>query len=129
MSRLRRLRHENTRDHGIVPGGDNVRRFLRALPLAAALVPTSSATWAQGDAAAGRQLAMEWCSNCHNVAADGQMKQDPPSFAAIAMYRSPGYIRSNIVAPHGAMPDIANVLGLNVDDLVAYITSLDRPLD
>jgi hypothetical protein len=57
------------------------------------------------------------------------MKQDPPSLAAIAIYRSPEYIRSNIVAPHGAMPDIANVLGLNVDDLVAYITSLDRPLD
>ena len=106
-----------------------MRRLLGALPLVAALVLTSSAALAQGDAVAGRQLAMEWCSSCHNVAADGQMKQDPPSFAAIALYRSPEYIRSNIVAPHGAMPDIANVLGLNVDDLVAYITSLDRPLD
>ena len=106
-----------------------MRRLLRALPLVAALLLTSSATWAQGDAVAGRQLAMEWCSSCHDVATDGQMKQDPPSFAAIALYRSPEYIRSNIVAPHGAMPDIANVLGLNVDDLVAYITSLDRPLD
>ena len=106
-----------------------MRRFLGALSAAAGLLLATSSTWAQGDAIAGRHLAMEWCSSCHNVAADGQMKQDPPSFAAIAGYRSPGYIRSNIVAPHGAMPDIANILGLNVDDLVAYITSLDRPLD
>jgi hypothetical protein len=54
------------------------------------------------------------------------MKQEPPAFAAIAAYRSPGYIRTNIINPHSNMPEIATAAGLNVDDLVAYITSLER---
>jgi hypothetical protein len=50
----------------------------------------------------------------------------PAVLAAIAVYRSPDQIRSKILAPHLAMPDVAQVLGLNVDDLVAYIVSLDE---
>jgi hypothetical protein len=54
------------------------------------------------------------------------MKQEPPSFAAIAVYRSAEQIRSKIMVPHMGMPEVAQVLGLNVDDLVAYIVSLDE---
>ena len=53
------------------------------------------------------------------------MKQDPPSFAAIAVYRSPDQIRSKIIAPHVGMPEVAQILGLEVDDLIAYIVSLE----
>jgi hypothetical protein len=54
------------------------------------------------------------------------MKQEPPSFAAIAVYRAADQIRSKIAAPHTGMAEIAQVLGLNVDDLVAYIVSLEE---
>jgi mono/diheme cytochrome c family protein len=81
---------------------------------------------ANGDPEAGQDLAADWCSRCHDIGREGQMKQDPPSFAAIAVYRTPDQIRSKILAPHVAMPDVAQVLGLNVDDLVAYIVSLDE---
>lgn len=81
---------------------------------------------AQGDAEAGQDLAADWCSRCHDIGQQGQMKQDPPSFAAIAVYRSPDQIRSKIIVPHTGMPEVAQVLGLNVDDLVAYIVSLEQ---
>jgi mono/diheme cytochrome c family protein len=81
---------------------------------------------AQGDAEVGQDLAADWCSRCHDVGREGRMKQEPPSFAAIAVYRTAEQIRSKINAPHTGMPEIAQVLGLNVDDLVAYIVSLDE---
>ncbi len=90
------------------------------------LCPLATAQ-AEGDPLAGKQLARKWCASCHNVEAGGQKKQDPPSFTAIAAFRSPDYIHANILFPHGHMPEIAQILGLNVDDLVAYITSLEQP--
>jgi mono/diheme cytochrome c family protein len=81
---------------------------------------------AQGDAEAGQDLAGDWCSRCHDIGREGRMKQEPPSFAAIAVYRTADQIRSRIAAPHTGMPEIAQVLGLNLDDLVAYIVSLDE---
>jgi mono/diheme cytochrome c family protein len=81
---------------------------------------------AQGDADAGQDLAADWCSRCHDIGREGRMKQEPPSFAAIAVYRSADQIRSRIAAPHTGMPEIAQVLGLNLDDLVAYIVSLEE---
>jgi mono/diheme cytochrome c family protein len=81
---------------------------------------------AQGDAEVGQDLAADWCSRCHDVGREGRMKQEPPSFAAIAVYRTAEQIRSKINAPHTGMPEIAQVLGLNVGDLVAYIVSLDE---
>jgi hypothetical protein len=41
-------------------------------------------------------------------------------------HRTSEQIRSKIAAPHMGMPEIAQVLGLNLDDLVAYIVSLDE---
>ncbi|MFQ5973748.1 MAG: c-type cytochrome [Alphaproteobacteria bacterium] len=82
--------------------------------------------WAQGDVGKGRDLAARWCSRCHNIEPDGRMKQHPPDFAAIAVYRTGDRIKEKIIAPHRSMPDVASVLGLNVDDLVAYIVSLEN---
>lgn len=89
------------------------------------LALASTSAFAEGDPAAGQDLAADWCSRCHDIGKQGQMKQDPPSFAAIAVYRSPDQIRSKIIAPHVAMPQVAQVLGLEVDNLVAYIVSLE----
>ena len=82
---------------------------------------------AEGDPFAGKETAREWCAACHDVEPGGQLKQDPPSFTAIANYRSSTYIHANITFPHERMPDVAQILGLNVDDLVAYIVSLEEP--
>lgn len=87
----------------------------------------SAPAMAEGDPLAGKETAEEWCARCHDIEQGGQRKQDPPSFAAIAVFRSPEYIHANITFPHERMPDMAQVLGLNVDDLVAYILSLEEP--
>ncbi|MGI9419348.1 MAG: c-type cytochrome [Geminicoccaceae bacterium] len=91
------------------------------------LLYISSMALADGDAVAGKEAAREWCAGCHDVEPGGQLKQDPPAFTAIANFRSPEYIHANITFPHQRMPDVVHVLGLNVDDLVAYILSLEEP--
>jgi mono/diheme cytochrome c family protein len=87
----------------------------------------ASAAQAAGDPVAGRDLAAQWCSRCHDTSPGGSFKQEPPSFAAIAVYRSPEAIRSRIVLPatHAGMPELAQILGLDADDLTAYIVSLE----
>ncbi len=91
------------------------------------LLGLSGMALADGAPVAGKETAREWCAGCHDVEPGGQMKRDPPSFTAIANYRSPDYIHANITFPHVAMPDVVHVLGLDVDDLVAYILSLEEP--
>ena len=103
--------------------------MLRQITILLMLVSSTLAlqeAWAEGDPQAGRELAKQWCSRCHDIEPGGVMKQQPPSFAAIAVYRSREYIQTNIMLPHSNMPEIAQILGLNVADLTAYITSLEQ---
>lgn len=77
----------------------------------------------------GRALAEEWCVRCHNIDPDGPFKLQPPSFAAIAVYRSKQQIYARIAIPsiHSGMPQVAYVLTPeNILDLVAYIVSLEK---
>ena len=101
-------------------------RSLIACVFLAGITLTQTPVRAEGDPEVGQDLAADWCSRCHDIGREGQMKQEPPSFAAIAVYRTAEQIRSKINAPHTGMPEVAQVLGLNVDDLVAYIVSLDE---
>jgi mono/diheme cytochrome c family protein len=83
---------------------------------------------AEPDAATGKKLAQEWCARCHNVDNDGPFKLHPPSFASIAVFRSKDQIYGRIVFPplHASMPQIGYMLTPdNVDELVAYIVSLE----
>ncbi len=98
--------------------------------VAALVAAASSAAWAQ-DIEKGRKIAESYCSRCHDVGPDGKMKQDPPSFAAIAVYRSPDQIYARILAPHVPMPKVVfswdwMVSRVSVEDVVAYIVSLDK---
>jgi mono/diheme cytochrome c family protein len=77
----------------------------------------------------GAALSAEWCARCHDVEPGGAMKEEPPSFAAIAVYRSVETMRSAMIAPHQGMPPLVEVLGLETDDLIAYITSLEGTVD
>jgi mono/diheme cytochrome c family protein len=97
--------------------------------LAPALICLSGMAAAQdGNVTMGRQIAEEYCASCHMVEPDGPFKQEPPSFAAIAVYRSPDQIRARIVQPiHADMPRYSDyMIGGNIDDMVAYIASLEK---
>ena len=96
--------------------------------LAIALIGLSGVAKAQdGNVTMGRQIAEEYCVTCHMIDRGGPFKQEPPSFAAIAVYRSPDQIRARIVQPiHSDMPRyIDYMIGGNIDDMVAYIASLE----
>ncbi len=78
--------------------------------------------------AEGKKLAQEWCSKCHNIEAGGPFKLYPPSFASIAVYRSPEQIYARIITPHvhSSMPQVAYVLTSdNLELLGRYIQSLE----
>lgn len=88
-----------------------------------------SGAQAQGDAVEGEEIAREACTRCHDVDPGGPFKQHPPSFAAIAVYRSEEQIRGRIIFPplHTAMPQMAYMLTPdNVEHLVAYIVTLEN---
>lgn len=78
---------------------------------------------------AGAEIAEKLCSRCHDVSADGGFKQYPPSFAAIAVYRSGEYIFSRILySPvHSGMPQMTSLLTRDdINDVLFYIVSLDK---
>jgi mono/diheme cytochrome c family protein len=91
-----------------------------ALPVAAA-----------GDAIFGLKIAQESCARCHNIEKGGPFKQRPPSFQSIAIYRGADDVWARIIAPspHSGMPEVQWMLSpQQVEDLVAYIVSLDTPV-
>ena len=95
-----------------------------------ALFATGSAM-AAGDAAKGHALAKEACARCHDVEKGGAFKMRPPSFQSIAIYRREDDIWARILSPspHSGMPDTQWALSPDqVQDLVAYIVSLDTPV-
>jgi mono/diheme cytochrome c family protein len=85
---------------------------------------------ASADVAKGRELAQQNCARCHNIEPGGAFKQRPPSFAAIAKYRTREDIWGRIIAPppHANMPEL--VWTLTPDDvqhLLDFIVSLETP--
>ncbi len=103
--------------------------LLRMLALSATLaIPAAAPVMAQGDAEAGKTTAGELCARCHDIGPDGPFKQHPPSFAAIAVFRSTEQIHARIAYPplHVNMPSVEYVLAPDaIADLVAYIVSLE----
>lgn len=76
----------------------------------------------------GEDIAAEYCVQCHNVEPNGPFKMEPPSFAAIAKFRSKDQIKQRIITPiHESMPRYTDyMIGGNIDDMVAYIASLEN---
>ncbi len=105
---------------------------IRLAVFSAILALAPSAVLAQeGDPARGQAIAQEQCARCHDVAKGGAFKQMPPSFQAIAIYRTKPDIWSRIIAPspHAAMPDMSWTLTSDeVQDVLAYVVSLDQPV-
>lgn len=101
----------------------------RPLAIAVLLTSLTNPVHADGDASEGRKIAEERCTLCHNIEADGPFKQYPPSFAAIAVYRSTNDIRARFSLPpmHATMPLLGSIMTPeNIDNLVAYIVSLEN---
>ncbi len=96
---------------------------------AVALLTSGGSAVAQqvGDAAAGRKLAVEWCSACHVVESTGRQRgtDSAPPFAALAADpRTTEFrLRAFLMTPHQNMPDF-RLSRTETDDLVAYILSL-----
>ena len=80
-----------------------------------------------GDAARGRDIALEWCTECHEVVPDVRQPSvtDAPPFQAVA--DDPAVtetaLRAFLQTPHTGMPDIRPT-PQQTDDLIAYILSL-----
>ncbi|WP_112322228.1 c-type cytochrome [Oceanibium sediminis] len=101
----------------------------RLLALTLVLAPALATAQSEGDPTAGRSLAEEYCTDCHDIERGGAFKEYPPSFAAIAIFRDAEQIRSRIYFPpwHASMPQFSALLWPDeVDDLVAYILSLEE---
>lgn len=95
------------------------------------LMLTNAAKAEDGDAAQGRLLVQDKCARCHNIEKGAAFKLQPPSFQSIAIYRTRQDIWGRIISPspHSGMPDMMWALTPDeVQDAVAYITSLDSPV-
>lgn len=93
-----------------------------------AMVLMAAGPLAAQDAAAGRELAEEYCVRCHDIEDGGAMKTYPPSFDSIAVFRAESQIYARILFPdlHSQMPAWGTFLGSDqVADLTAYIMSLE----
>jgi len=104
-------------------------RSLR-IPAIMALISLAPAAWAQGDTtvvAAGRDLGLKWCSECHLVARDQPKAPSDavPSWYAIADDPSTtaAGLRAFFATPHKQMPNIM-LTREETDEIIAYILSL-----
>ena len=106
----------------------SILRVLLFVVTASATVVSHALAADEGHVVDGQLLAREWCSRCHNIEPGGPFKKHPPSFSAIAVYRSTEQIHARITIPplHSNMPSLGYILTpKNVNSLVAYIKSLE----
>jgi mono/diheme cytochrome c family protein len=80
---------------------------------------------AEGDIAAGRLAAAQWCQPCHAMTPEGIAGRSVPSFHAIAREgaESVSHWRQQIRNPRHGMPDF-RLSTTTEDDLIAFILSL-----
>ncbi len=80
---------------------------------------------ADGDAAAGKDLATQWCASCHLVGDSGTTSDGGRPFATLAKdpNATPDRLSAFLTEPHGGMRGLS-LSRQEIDDLVAYIESL-----
>lgn len=117
------------RSGGIHTVRNQSRRTLltRALTGFLLIVPVSGTSLA-ADAAAGLALAERWCNSCHIVKREqpGMEAEMPgPHFATMTEYPRER-VRAALGSPHPYMPEFKQLGDGDVDDLVAYLRSLQE---
>jgi mono/diheme cytochrome c family protein len=105
-------------------------RFAPALAaLVAATAGCTSLAYGQEDIAAGRDLAINLCSECHSVQPDGSVSPNSESPAFVQIANTPGMtalsIRVFLQSPHRAMPLLV-LEPSEIENVAAYIISLKR---
>jgi len=100
---------------------------IAAMALIAAAAPVAAAAL-EPDAERGEDLARAWCADCHVVADESPGADVGPAFATLApeSARSDDQLLRWLSQPHWPMPDF-NLSGVEIEDLIAYIRSLDDP--
>jgi mono/diheme cytochrome c family protein len=95
----------------------------------AALAGAAVAAKPPADPARGHVLAKTWCTGCHLIEAKEMTAKDAvPSFSAIAANKSTTSpaLRTFLQTRHQNMPDWW-LTRQQIDDVIAYITSLRTP--
>ena len=90
------------------------------------LAAVSAPGIARADPKQGGQIARQWCSSCHVVAANqgGAVLQGPPSFPSVSRSgMTAAQLHAFLSHPHAPMPDLA-LTRAEIDDLIDYIESL-----
>jgi mono/diheme cytochrome c family protein len=94
--------------------------------LAAAGLPQAATAQGWGDAAAGKEMAVRWCAECHMVAPDqARASADVPTFMDIAKRVDGDFavIEGFLIDPHPAMP-VMSLTRQEIRDLIAYFATL-----
>ena len=105
-----------------------MRRHLFFSVLIVALALSSAAFAQSGERAAGRRLASELCSDCHQVRPPfPNFYRYPPTFQEIAKLPSTTRLSLKVFlqSNHTIMPNFI-VSKSDADDIIAYILSLKR---
>jgi mono/diheme cytochrome c family protein len=101
-----------------------IHSLTKVATVLAPLLFLSLPTRAAGNAAAGHQLARQWCNTCHIVEESGSGPDTAPPFPVIARTRQDrAWVRAWLVSPHPPMPNL-NLTRQEIDDVVAYLDSL-----
>jgi cytochrome c len=91
---------------------------------------TEACAQERGSAAAGRQLAQRWCSECHQMDdKPGRVESHPESLSFLEIANEPAItplsLRVFFRSSHENMPNV-HISPSQADDLSAYILSLKR---
>ena len=89
----------------------------------------TSPVWAAGSVEKGKALAQQWCSNCHVI---GKNQTDiveggvnGPDFMTIKRLDATK-LKARFSTPHPVMSGFPGLKDQDVDDLVAYIASVEN---
>lgn len=74
---------------------------------------------------AGAEIAARWCAGCHVIAKSGAGTDAAPSFPSIASKREEGDLRLFLVKPHAQAMRGFTLTAREVEDVVAYIQTLE----
>lgn len=101
------------------------RRAPILVGLVGAATLVGSPALAAGDADAGRDIAVTWCSACHLVEDESVANTEARSLAAVAGDErwTADALRGFLAKPHGGMPDLY-LTRQEIDNLITYLHSL-----
>jgi mono/diheme cytochrome c family protein len=74
----------------------------------------------------GSDIAARWCAACHVVSPSGAGTDAAPSFASIARQRDRDFLKGFLAQPHAKPMRGFSLTTREIDDVVAYIGSLNH---